>query len=468
MKLESLFRHSVMFAALFVAHSASALPFSIVPDLSIPFPTTMVAGTTVSATYTVTNNTGITRNGNYVKYLPPNVSILSTGCGEKFNLAARGQPGDSCSLNLTISGEVEANDPDIRHHLFICFPGGISCAGTKFPLDVSVLSDIGVSGINALSHADTKVFAGGLNSSNKGNMWAFAASTWSTIYNGAPSSPVEAITTLANAPIYFGGQVYNSGQFYSAWIYQYNPDTAVTTDTGFMAATNATKLNSLSMSNTTVYAGGIDNTGIQGQAWAYTIGDASWASLGLADTNITEVMSVLYSPVQTYVFAAWTNNGSATTSHNPYAQVQYYNGTAWQDTGLPNSDAGLYLATVNALAADNVGTIYAGGIDSNQHAAVWRYAGGTWTPLAAPSVLAQGEIYALAFNNDNVLFAGGFDGSIGQVWYYNTGSAAWTSMNLTGSTLVESMTINSANVLYAGGLAANNNSGIWSMSARVS
>ncbi len=70
-------------------------------------------------------------------------------------------------------------------------------------------------------------------------------------------------------------------------------------------------------------------------------------------------MSVLYSPVQAYLFDAVTNKGSG----NPYAQVQYYNGTTWTDTGLPNSSSGSYLVRVNSLAADNVGAIYAGGID---------------------------------------------------------------------------------------------------------
>ena len=441
MKLDLLFQHSLTYLTLFVTTSANALPFSILPDTSVPFPTTMVLGTTVYATYTVRNNTNIARNGNYVKYLPPNVTIMPTGCGSTFNLAAYGQAGDSCSLNLAITNAVEANDPDIHNHLFVCFPGGITCAGTPFPLDVSVLSNIGVSGINALTHLDTTIFSGGLNSSNKGSMWAFKTSTWDTIYSGAASSPVEAITVSTGTPIYFGGEVYSSGQYYSAWVYQYNTTTEVTADTGFMSSTNASKLDSLTMSNTTVYAGGIDSTGKKGQAWSYNMANGTWVSLNITDTNISEVMSVLYSPVQAYLFDAVTNKGSG----NPYAQVQYYNGTAWTDTGLPSNASGTYLTRVNSLAADSVGAIYAGGVDSQGKAAVWKYAGGIWTALTAPA--SAGEIYALSFNNEGILFAGGLSGTTGQVWYFNTGASTWVSMNITGSTLIQSITINSSDIL---------------------
>lgn len=295
-------------------------------------------------------------------------------------------------------------------------------------------------------------------------MWEFSSSTWSTIYTGAASSPVEAITVSTGTPVYFGGEVYSSGKYYSAWVYQYNTSTTVTADTGFMTSTSASKLDSLTMSSTTVYAGGIDSTGQQGQAWSYDISSGTWTSLNITDTNISEVMSVLYSSVQAYLFDAVTNTGSG----SPYAQVQYYNGTAWTDTGLPTSSSGTtYLVTVNSLAADSVGAIYAGGIDSLGNAAVWKYAGGVWTALAAPA--SPGQIYALSFNNEGVLFAGGVSGTnTGQVWYFNTGTSTWVSMNLTGSTLVQSMTINSSDVLYAGGLSTDNSSGIWSMSANIS
>lgn len=122
-----------VFLALFLTNSY-ALPFNIIPNGVLP--QTVARGSTVTASYIVTNSTSAQRNNNFVKYLPPNVSLGSGGCANNFNLAPNGQPGDHCILNLIISGPVDAQDPNPHHHLFVCFPKGTTCAGTLFPLNV--------------------------------------------------------------------------------------------------------------------------------------------------------------------------------------------------------------------------------------------------------------------------------------------------------------------------------------------
>lgn len=135
---------ALMVKALFIVTPlAYALPFNIVPLGNLP--TTVPAGGSVAAQYTVTNNTGSTRAGNYVKYLPQNVTQVTTGsgvCGSTFTLAARGKSGDSCILSLSVTGPVNGANPNPQEHLFVCFPGGLTCAGTKYPLNVSVISFI--------------------------------------------------------------------------------------------------------------------------------------------------------------------------------------------------------------------------------------------------------------------------------------------------------------------------------------
>ncbi len=110
--------------------------FTIVPNE--PLPATVPIGGTVNASYLVINNTGMQRDGNVVQYLPPNVIVTNEGCGPSFNLAPLSSPGDRCVLNLTVFGAVDAADPTPYNHLFVCFPGGITCAGTLFPLNVIV------------------------------------------------------------------------------------------------------------------------------------------------------------------------------------------------------------------------------------------------------------------------------------------------------------------------------------------
>jgi 6-phosphogluconolactonase (cycloisomerase 2 family) len=131
-----------------VASSANALPFNIIVKAGTSLPTTVHAGSTVAAYYTVTNNTLSARNSNYVKYLPPNVSQTTSDatyedtCGKSFNLAPAGQAGDSCTLQLSVAGSVNASDPDKHHHLFVCLPDGTSCSGTSNSLNVSLANPL--------------------------------------------------------------------------------------------------------------------------------------------------------------------------------------------------------------------------------------------------------------------------------------------------------------------------------------
>lgn len=123
-----------------------ALPFNIVPKAGTTFPTTYNGAIPVTAYYTVSNNTTTTRNANYVNSLPPNVSqVTSNGtysdtCGATFYLAPKGQPGSSCTLQLSIFGPVNGQDINPNNLTFICFPGGISCAGANPQLNIAVVS----------------------------------------------------------------------------------------------------------------------------------------------------------------------------------------------------------------------------------------------------------------------------------------------------------------------------------------
>ena len=134
-------------ALLVISSIASALPFNIIPKAGTQLPTVVYTGKTATAYYTVVNRTLSQRNNNYVQSLPPNVTQVTTGgtypdtCSQHFNLAANKQSGDSCTLQLTISGAVSSSDPNPQHALFVCFPGGLSCAGTYSPLNVSSVLD---------------------------------------------------------------------------------------------------------------------------------------------------------------------------------------------------------------------------------------------------------------------------------------------------------------------------------------
>lgn len=124
--------NSIGLAIFLNSMTSYALPFNIIPQGKLP--TTIFKGETANASYTVTNNTRATRVNNFVKSLPPNVTQVTdptdpTVCGSTFDLGPNGSINQSCTLKLKVSGEVNRADPNSQHHLFICLPGGKTCAG---------------------------------------------------------------------------------------------------------------------------------------------------------------------------------------------------------------------------------------------------------------------------------------------------------------------------------------------------
>lgn len=119
---------------------AFALPLTIIPKEGTTFPVQMTPGYNVTAYYTVINNTASTLDDLFVKYLPRNVSQTTTNgdypdtCGATFSLGA----GESCTLQLVISGPVDGRLGPSSDKLFICSPGGKTCSGTAIPLEVGI------------------------------------------------------------------------------------------------------------------------------------------------------------------------------------------------------------------------------------------------------------------------------------------------------------------------------------------
>ena len=120
-----------------------AAVFNIVPQT--PLPISLPQGSVATAYYTVTNTTGHFHSGNYVKYLPQNVTQVTVDgsvpnlCGTTFSLAANA----NCTLELSITGAVNANSPNPHEHLFVCIGGcTVCCAGTHFPLNVTASSPL--------------------------------------------------------------------------------------------------------------------------------------------------------------------------------------------------------------------------------------------------------------------------------------------------------------------------------------
>jgi photosystem II stability/assembly factor-like uncharacterized protein len=131
----------LFFLTISVEAAWASEPFNIFIKPGTILPTSISKGQTATAYYTVQNNIASSREGNYVRYLPPHVTQIMSGgaypdsCGYYFDLAGKGNPNDSCTLQLTINGAIDAHDTDPNHHLMVC-QGGSDCAGTKDELNI--------------------------------------------------------------------------------------------------------------------------------------------------------------------------------------------------------------------------------------------------------------------------------------------------------------------------------------------
>jgi hypothetical protein len=121
--------------------NSHALPFNVMLKEGTVTPTGVGEGTGV-AYFSVFNNTSTQRNNNFLKYKPAAVTQVTQAgtypntCDTLFNLAPKGQPGDSCTLQLLIAGGVNPRNPNPQDHLFVCFPGGKTCSGTTYSFEV--------------------------------------------------------------------------------------------------------------------------------------------------------------------------------------------------------------------------------------------------------------------------------------------------------------------------------------------
>ncbi len=120
-------------------------PFIITTKTDTVLPTSVNEGESTTAYYTVSNNTDVSKENNFVKYLPPNVAQVTSGgtesdtCTTTFTLQPKGESGSSCTLQLTITGSVDSSDTQASHHLLICVAGGSLCSGASDELDIDLI-----------------------------------------------------------------------------------------------------------------------------------------------------------------------------------------------------------------------------------------------------------------------------------------------------------------------------------------
>jgi hypothetical protein len=179
---------------------ANEIAFEITPKNGTSLPTAIIPGQSAVAYYTVSNVTPISSpiTGNFVKYFPPNVSQQLTDatysdiCQTQFTLQPQGDPGDSCTLKLEISGPVHSVCSSTNPHdcLFVCMSDRTTCNGTKSQLKVSAATPIAV---GYWIDSDGKYFPLSYSSTDGGLNWSLTT----TPLNQAPAGHHQGILNAA-------------------------------------------------------------------------------------------------------------------------------------------------------------------------------------------------------------------------------------------------------------------------------
>lgn len=133
----------VFISIIFYSIQLYALPFSVVPNTTLP--TLVFPGVTIPApaSYIITNTSHFNTLGNIIKWLPANTAVNPTGTTclptSGFNLA----PGQSCTLNLNVTGSINRNNSNSNQHLMVCRSDKITCTGPSpgNSLNVITVSD---------------------------------------------------------------------------------------------------------------------------------------------------------------------------------------------------------------------------------------------------------------------------------------------------------------------------------------
>ena len=466
------FKRLLLSGLLLLSLKCLALPFSVVPLSGHPLPTIVTQNSPVFAYYTVKNNTSRPRSGIYVAYLPKNVSQVTTGtvpnlCGQTFSLA----PQASCTLQLSVSGVVSSNNPDPHQHLFICLPGAKTCAGTLFSLNVAASGwiDTGLnagsgSNINALATSGSAVYVGGDDNQNYPAFWTYLNGSWQltnpaslTTGSSASIATINPTTDIQGPLLYLG----TTGMTKS-WVFKYQ--NLMSTDTN-LPSSGADYLSSLEVSaldtltNTLYVAGYGSITNGTSQPGGYLFhyeANNGWTLDVNPATN-----TLIFSSFSDMLFSTQTNalyvSGYGTSGGRigPIVAKFSIEAQSWS-TLIIASIFTTQAISINSIALDASGNLFAGGINRNNLGLVWQHnPDDTWSALSA--IPLARNILSLQFNAQGILFAAGLgtDGS-GYVWQYNQQQNQWTTLPMARNKGIYTIAFDANQNLYALGLNSVN------------
>jgi hypothetical protein len=282
----------------------------------------------------------------------------------------------------------------------------------------------------------------------------FSDANWSSL-GGIPGAngPINAIAVDGSENVYVGGSFTIIGTVAATNIAEWN-------GSSWSALTPEIDgpVNTLVVSGTNLYAGGdfITISGVMAYCIAQWNGN-SWSALGTGAFLNGVIGSISALAVDgTDLYAA--ENFGEYGFNVPISTIMVWDGGTWSDTSIGDN------SSLNALAVDGSGNVYAGGgfdyingVDKANGVAIWN--GSNWSAVGA-GLGEDSDVWALAVSGNN-LYAGGGGFSIAgtdasiAVWNGNT----WSALGLVSNPSLEgtsysidvlALAVNGTNLFVAG------------------
>ncbi len=288
--------------------------------------------------------------------------------------------------------------------------------------------------INLIAHYHDYLYTAGSDNENRGVSWEYLNGKWQLIYQANDNSVVVDTTIVADK-FYVAGNYPGKG----SWVIEYISGQHKSMDLKFNLASHISQVENL---RDLLFVSGSDYDD-HGAIWVYK--QKKWDKISPKGYNYISEMTVAPNGLL-YAAAVDTKTNKARILEYSHPKKK------WHDTKLPQN-----IVVIWSLISNSNNVVYAGGMDENYRAQVWKYEQNKWTSLKLDD--AQ-SLSSLILDNNGNLYAAGKDNTFhGQVWQFRNGK--WEPLNFPPCDNVNSISINNEGQLYAAAKDSKNYSKVW-------
>lgn len=289
--------------------------------------------------------------------------------------------------------------------------------------------------VNLIAYYHGYFYTSGNNESGKGVSWEYFDNKWKLIYQANDDSVIVDTTIVADK-FYVAGNYPGKG----SWVIEYIADKHKPQDLKFNFASHISRIENL---RDILFVSGSDYND-RGAVWVSSK-PKRWVKISPKGYNYISEMTVAPNEL---LYAAAIDSKTSKAKILEYSDIT----KKWHDTYLPRE-----IVTIWSLISDKNNIIYAGGLDNNYRAQVWKYDHHKWISLKLDT--AQSLSSLIVDKNGNLFAAGKDDKFHGQVWRYVDGK--WETLNFPPCDNVNSLTINNESQLFATSKDNKNYSKVW-------